>query len=227
MALSDERELVQGTHYQIRLTFTSEDLVSDSNPDGRVDLSGTTVYWWMKRSEYCEGDPAVFKDSGSATEIEILTQSGDTLGQADLFIIEDDTSTLSPGTWKQEAQVLTTAGTLKAALSPTNIYLLASGSPLGGPAPPAPGFPANQGITERSFKYTLPSDGDSFSVTIPGSGMYDTTYAVEATISSIPAGAPLATPYALETGRTQTSFTLEFSGTLKQDTVVDIIVRDS
>lgn len=78
---------------------------------------------------------------------------------------------------------------------------------------------------EQSFQFTTPSSADEYAVTIP-IAMTDTTYVVEATISTVPTGGALAMLVAKNAGRTTTQFTLSCSGKLAAGTVIDIVVRD-
>ena len=87
------------------------------------------------------------------------------------------------------------------------------------------GFVATQNSSEQSFQYTTASSADSYAVTIP-KAMRDTSYVVEATISTLGSGGAFAQLMASNSGRTTTAFTLACSGALATGTVIDIIVRD-
>lgn len=223
-----QRPIYQGESREFLLTFTREEDVTDDNPEGRVDLTDHDIHYrWKHR--ICDLDPPeIAKSSDEATEIEKLTQSGDTLGQAVVYVTTDDTIPLAAGTHYHEAWIELDTGERYASIPPSEILVKDAVTDWDGAPLPAPGQPAPQGTAERCFKFTVPSDGDSFPVTIPGVGMYDTSYCVEARFSSFPAAdSPSADIFPLETGRTKTQFTLAFGGTIAQDTVVDIIVRDS
>ena len=80
-------KIVQGSNKTIRLTAT--DAAGE-----RVDLTGSTVHFCVK---VLVSDPAtvIAKVSTIPTQITILTQSGSSLGQADIFIVPADTSGLT------------------------------------------------------------------------------------------------------------------------------------
>ncbi len=85
----DTETVMQGTNQQYRFTFT--------DASGRVDLTASTVYYRWKQNQNDPNPPEISKDSGTPTEIEILAQAGDTLGQADVFLLPADTESLTPG----------------------------------------------------------------------------------------------------------------------------------
>lgn len=78
----------------------------------------------------------------------------------------------------------------------------------------------------RAFQFTVPSDGDSFSVSIPVANMPDATYSVAGGITTIPSGGIFALPHVPDASKTISSFTVEFSAVVKAGTVVDFILRD-
>jgi hypothetical protein len=86
-------------------------------------------------------------------------------------------------------------------------------------------YVASQNSSEQSFQYTTTSSTDSYTVTIP-KAMVDTSYVVEATISTLGSGGSYALLKAANSGRTTTQFTLDCSGALATGTIIDIIVRD-
>ena len=130
------------------LTFTSPDEVdcdeasATYNPNGYVDLTGSTVYYrWKKNVD--DEDPAVIaKDSGTVTEIELLTQTAlpwdenSTLGQAKVFLVPDDTHPVNNviieamadtdkiGTFHFDAWAVFPGGIQKIVVVPTAIDLL-------------------------------------------------------------------------------------------------------
>lgn len=57
-----------------------------------VDLTGATLYFTVAQT--VGGTAVISKTSAVVTEIEILTQSGATLGQAKVYLQPSDTSTL-------------------------------------------------------------------------------------------------------------------------------------
>jgi hypothetical protein len=56
---------------------------------------------------------------------------------------------------------------------------------------PSTSYSAMQNETEQSFQYTTTTSADSYTVTIP-TAMTDTTYVVQATISTVPSDEPIA-----------------------------------
>jgi hypothetical protein len=97
--MSTTKRVIQGTDRHYRLTFTSTDLIDGTNPEGRIDLSGATVYYRWKRNQE-DGEPAeIALDSDTPTEIDILDQVLDpyTMGQADVFLVPADTTGLLTG----------------------------------------------------------------------------------------------------------------------------------
>lgn len=222
-----QRPIYQGESREFVLTFTKTELITDDNPEGRVNLTSHDIHYRWKR-KVCDLDPPLIaKNSDDPAEIEKLTQSGDTLGQAVVYVTSDDTKVLEAGTHVHEGWIELDTGDRYASIPPEEILVKAAVMDWDGPAPPAPGGPARQSTDERNFPFTLPSDGDSFVVSIPGSGMYDTSYTVNGNFSSFPAAdSPSADILPVGT-RTKTTFVLEFGGTLDKDTVVDLHLRDS
>lgn len=87
--------------------------------------------------------------------------------------------------------------------------------------------PMFQSEQERSFKWTVPTTGDTFTITIPGGGMCDVTYTVAPSYSYIPPGGVIAGMYFPSAGRTKTTLDLCTSAPLLAGTVLDINLRDS
>lgn len=137
MPEEQEKYVVQGTNQQFRLTFTSADLVDvDTNPEGRVDLTGATIYYRWKRNQGDANPAEVSKSSAAPTEIDILAQSGDTLGQADVFLVPGDTELLTPGTHYYDAWVQLSTGIRHASIPPSRVFLVDAVTDLDSPSPP-------------------------------------------------------------------------------------------
>lgn len=100
--------VIQGTDRRYRLTFTDPDLITGPNPEGRMDLTGATIYYRWKLLQSDPNPAEISKSSVVPAEITILAQGGDTLGQCDVYLIPSDTDTLPVGwhywdTWIQVA----------------------------------------------------------------------------------------------------------------------------
>ena len=80
--------MVKGSSQPFRLTVFD----SDNNP---LYLTGTTLYFTVALT--AGGTAEITKTSATPSEILILTQSGATLGQADIFLLPADTSSLPLG----------------------------------------------------------------------------------------------------------------------------------
>ena len=192
----------------------------------RTDLTGGVVYLTVRDDD---GTVVIQKDSSVVSEIEIKNQGvAATKGQATIKFVEADTAPLTPGAkywfdiWAKTAdgreEPIVDRGRFHVDRSTTHISE--------GPAPSLPAYPASQTPQLRSFKWVAPAGGDSFTVTIPGSGMVDATYIVVGTYSTIPVGGAWAAIYCPETSRTVAAFGLETSAPILAGTVIDFILRD-
>lgn len=159
MSCEFDKKVVQGTNRHYRLTFTSPDLVDpETNPEGRVNLTGSTVYYRWKLKQNDPNPAEISKSSGDPAEILILTQSGDTLGQADVFLVPSDTDSLPSGVnhyW--DAWVELSDGTRHAAIQPAKVYLIDAITDLVSPSPSPSGGPGDGddvAIMERTFAIT-------------------------------------------------------------------------
>jgi len=205
------------------VTKTFRIVVSDEAGDA-VDLTGATVYFWVKEN-VSDTTPVITKNSDNAGEAEILTQAGDTLGKADIFLNPNDTQSLDPGTYYYDVLVQLSTGDRYVVVNPAKLFIEQGVVDLSGAPPPTPGLPAPQNEDEKSFQFTVPSDGDSWTISIPSS-MYDGSYCVMAQIVSVPTGGDAAILIPLDSSKTANSFTLTATGVLLQDTLIDIILRD-
>lgn len=210
------KEIIRGTS----VTFTVT--VTDQNDDA-LDLTGASAHCWVKTSASAE-TPVIAKSSGNPGEIDILVPETD--GQLEINFDPVDTQSLDAGTYYYDVLVQLATGERYVVVKPSKFIVEAGIVDLAGASPPTPGDPAPQNEDEKSFQFTVPGDGDSWSVSVPGGGMYDGDYIVMASITTLPAGGSLALLYAPDSSKTSTGFTLESSGELLQNTVIDLLLRD-
>ena len=211
-------------------TVTAFDIATDEydveTGRTRTDLTGAVVHFTVRDAA---GVIVIQKTSADPLEILILDQTdAATKGQSKIFFLEDDTGALlvdgeywfdcwaANGTSEEP---IVDRGRFFVCESVTHISV--------GVAPSIPTYPSPQLSQERSFKWTAPSDGDDFTITIPGTGMVDGTYCVTAEYSFIPDPVVWASRYFPEASRTATQFQLLTSSNILTGTVVDFILRDS
>jgi len=113
--LRQDLQILRGISKTLRLTVEDED-------GERVDLTGATVYFSVKVN-VADAAAVISKDSGTPSEITILTQSGDTLGQADIFLVPSDTSGLSPIQHYYDVWVVLASGARHAVVPPASFYI--------------------------------------------------------------------------------------------------------
>jgi len=97
-----------------RVTVREPKTGANSNPSF-IDLTGTTVVYEIKKQPEVNRlrptDPVVVtKTSDNVNEIEILPQTGDTLGQVLIKLRPEDTRFLPPGTYAYSVDVTTALG---------------------------------------------------------------------------------------------------------------------
>lgn len=92
--------LTIGSSKTYRLTVYDED-------GALLDLTGSTLYFTAKTTA---GATIFAKVSTDTNQIEILTQSGDTLGQADVKIVPSDTSAATAGNHRYDAWIELASG---------------------------------------------------------------------------------------------------------------------
>lgn len=80
--------IIRGTSQTFRITVFDE-------ANARVDLTGSTLYFTVALT--AGGAAEISKISTTPTEILILAQTGATLGQADIFLVPTDTTSLPLG----------------------------------------------------------------------------------------------------------------------------------
>ncbi len=90
-------------------------------------------------------------------------------------------------------------------------------------------FVPSQSQRSRRFKFTAPTLGDNWVVTIPDDGMSSAIYAVSAHISNPanPAAPIISQPYDVEADRTTTTFILRTAGDVPAGTIFDIFIEDA
>jgi hypothetical protein len=76
--------LYKGIEWRRRITVTDDDT------GNRTDLTGKTIAFQLRRRT----DDAVIFEKTASSGITLLTQSGDTLGQADLVVASEDSTSL-------------------------------------------------------------------------------------------------------------------------------------
>lgn len=109
-----EKNLVRGDSVAYRVTVKPP-VTGENLTPVPVDLSGATLRFTMKPMPeenrlQPPTPPAVVKTSDDAAEIEILTQSGVTLGQFLIKIVSADTKWLPAGTYVYDVKVFPAAG---------------------------------------------------------------------------------------------------------------------
>lgn len=106
-----------GNDFVRRLTFTDDDTGDLLN----LDTDVTDIQLQVKAADG-DADPALIALSLLTTGIVKLTQSGDTLGQADFTILSASTaSPFVPGIYRYDVVVILTAGGRKHAIWPSNL----------------------------------------------------------------------------------------------------------
>ncbi len=123
MSLTDDqtRPFFKGETREFRATFTSKDQVTTSNPDGRVNLDGATVYYTWK---FFPGDPNPAQLALlTGTGIVHLAQTGATLGQADITVVPTDTSSLDAREYHRDVWAVLPGDERKIALTPDIVEL--------------------------------------------------------------------------------------------------------
>lgn len=111
---SNDKNLPRGNSRNYRLTVREPATGANPNPDA-IDLTGATIVFEMKkqpeRNRLQPTDPVVVtKTSDNLNEVEILSQTGDTLGQCLVKLVPEDTRYLQPGTYAYSVQVTTAFG---------------------------------------------------------------------------------------------------------------------
>jgi len=197
---------------------------------GRTDLTGGVVYFTVRD----ENDVIVLqKDSTVTAEIEHKNQLvAATTGQATLKFVYADTAPLSsdPKTkYWFDIWVMTADGREEPIVDRGRFYVDRSATHIAlGPAPALPTYPAAQNQQERSFKWTAPTTGDTFTITIPGTGMVDTVYTIpQPGFATIPSGGSWTPTHCPETQRTSTTFQLLCNSAILAGTVLDFQLRDA
>ncbi len=211
---------------------TASDVTYDENDvfvsEVRTNLDGGVVYFTVRDED---GTIVMQKDSTNVAEIEHRNQAvAATEGQADIKFVEADTAPLSSDPSVKywfDCWARTVDGREEPIVDRGRFYVHKSTTHISaGPAPSLPSYPATQTPQERSFLWTWSATGDTNTVTIPGVGMVDTTYVVQAIIEDIPSGGSASVITSPSSGRTTTTFTLLAAGALLAGTTISIITRD-
>ena len=100
-ALRQDLSMVKGSSKTLRLTVYGED-------GELLNLTGATLYFTVKNSTLVT--TLFAKVSSNVAQIEILTQSGLTLGQADVKIVPSDTSSAAAATYTYDAWAVLSSG---------------------------------------------------------------------------------------------------------------------
>lgn len=117
MACSDNTYQIlfkKGASKTYLLTVTDED-------NDRVDLSGARVK--MTVVDLASAVQFTRDSQIGATEVEILTQAGDTLGQAKIYIVPSNTSGLTTGQYRYDIWVELASGERHPVVCPSDFYI--------------------------------------------------------------------------------------------------------
>jgi hypothetical protein len=98
-----DKQIYKGQSATFRITITDED-------GERYDLTGATLYFRVKVS-VTTADPALItKVSSTPAQITILAQSGDTVGQAEIYLLPADTTALTAINYVYDVWILKATG---------------------------------------------------------------------------------------------------------------------
>ena len=100
-ALRQDLSMTKGSSKTLRLTVYGED-------GELLNLTGATLYFTVKNSTLVT--TLFAKVSSNPAQIEILTQSGLTLGQADVKVVPSDTSASAAATYTYDAWAVLSSG---------------------------------------------------------------------------------------------------------------------
>lgn len=171
-----------------------------TNINGVAEAQGSATYKISKA--------IIVKNSSDAAQIEIHADQVDeiTKGTSILKLVGADyTGTTIGREYWQDAWVYT-GGKKKRILKRSRFYIDdGAHEPTVGVPLAVPGVPARQSQQERSFLWTVPSNGSSFTITVPAPGMLDASFIVLwSRVMIASAGFPeLSIP---SSGQTATSF---------------------
>jgi hypothetical protein len=207
-------------------TFTITDVPSATtvvytNALGVAEAQGSATY--------SISDIVINKQSSITSQIEIhadqVTES--TKGTAILKLVGVDTSGLVVGSTYYYDIWVHKGGGKKPIVTKSKFHVTDGVyEPAVGPPSASPADPAVQAEQERSFQYTTVADGDSFTVSIPGSGMVDSSYVGFVDITTIPGGGSYSPNYIDNASKTPTQFDIKTSAIVLTGTVFDIFLRD-
>lgn len=212
--------------------ITAEDITFDQHgaevSRSRTDLTGGIVYLTVRDEN---GTVVMQKNSTDSSQIEHKNQLvAATIGQATVKFVYADTAPLSSDPKNKywfDIWVMTADGREEPIVDRGRFYVDKSSTNISeGPAPSLPTYPASQTQQERSFRWEVPTDGDNFTVILPGVGMVDATYHVNATIAFLPVSGSYAICLIDETAQTSTTFNLKTSATVLAGTIFTFHTRD-
>ena len=150
------------------------------------DLSGGTIHFRVKKSVF-SSQVEIAKSSADASEIDLLPQSGDTFGQADIFLDPPDTAGLEPGKHSYDVWAEDIPGTSDDNVlirpSPFLIERAVTELSLPAPLPPGPPGPSLLGVYTRGHQETIS----------PGSATTETSLGIVAFPGSVLALSALLT----------------------------------
>ena len=104
------------------VTFTSKDLIVEgTNPEGRLDLTTSTVYYTWKNfaGDINPAKLALFTGTGIVHAV----QSGATLGDATITVLFGDIAGLTPGEFHRDVWAVQAGDDRKIALEPAIVLL--------------------------------------------------------------------------------------------------------
>lgn len=193
------------------------------NSNGVAEAQGSATYF--------VSNIVIDKNSSLASQIEIdpdqvtiLPTSGK--GTSILHMIGADTANLFVGrTYWHDAWVHKADGKKKRILKKSRFYVDDGVYEPSVGAPAAiPGAPVSQSQQERTFRWSVPTAGDDFAVTVPG-GMVSASYHVSATLVALPVGGSAAISLVDEASQTSSEFNLKTSGEVAAGTVYTFHLR--
>lgn len=116
MSLTKDQSIYAGSSKTLRVTVYDDD-------SALLDLTGSTVYFTVRQS-IGAATTEITKTSATVSEIEILTQSGTTLGQADIKLVPGDTSALTIGLHFYDVWIELAGGERHVVIPPSDFRIL-------------------------------------------------------------------------------------------------------
>ena len=198
----------------LKLTVTVKDAT-----ETLVDLTGATIHFHVRPDATTAA--VITKSSAIATEINILAQTGATLGQFELFLLPADTVSIDTVQYIYGFTIVFSDGTVRT-VAQGDFVVTKRVVDLTAP-PVSSGTPAPQTEAERNFIHTVATTASSFTVTIPGA-MINNTY----TITQGWLGTPTVVGFLLYSNLQTNQFTVSVAGggSLVAGTQIMFHVRD-